>query len=72
MRARKCDRFGCYYDTYQGNMKFEKTGRANALRLIDKFEDEKAMSRESYDLCPECMQELVEFLKIGGADVQKQ
>lgn len=69
MRARKCDRCGCYYDTYQGNMKFEKTGRANALWLIDRFEDNKAMSRESYDLCPRCMQELEEFLKIdGGAE----
>ena len=50
-------------------MKFEKTGRANALWLIDRFEDNKAMSRESYDLCPRCMQELEEFLKIdGGAE----
>ena len=69
MRARKCDRCGCYYDTYQGKMKFEKTGGANALLLIDRFEDNKAMSRKSYDLCPRCMQELEEFLKIdGGAD----
>ena len=69
MRARKCDRCGCYYDTYQGIMKFEKTGRATALWLIDRFEDNKAMSRKSYDLCPRCMQELEEFLKIdGGAE----
>lgn len=69
MRARKCDRCGCYYDTYQGKMKFEKTGGANALWLIDRFEDNKAMSRKSYDLCPRCMQELEEFLKIdGGAE----
>lgn len=69
MRARKCDRCGCYYDTYQGSMKFEKTGRANALCLIDRFEDNNNMSRKSYDLCPRCMQELEEFLKIdGGAE----
>lgn len=51
---------------------FKKTGRANALRLIDRYEDNTFMSKNAYDLCPECMQELVEFLKIGGADVQKQ
>ena len=68
MRARKCDRCGCYYDTYQGIMKFGKTG-TNALCLIDRFEDNNNMSRKSYDLCTRCMQELEEFLKIdGGAE----
>ena len=71
MRARKCDRCGRFYDHYQGEI-FEKTGRANALRLIDRYENNTFISRNAYDLCPECMKELEEFLGIGGADVQKQ
>lgn len=69
MRARKCDRCGCYYDSYRGNTMFEETGRTNALWLIDRLDNEKAMSRKTYDLCPECMKELEKFLKIdGGAE----
>lgn len=72
MRARKCDRCGRFYDHYQGEKMFKKTGKANALRLIDRYEDNTAMSRNAYDFCPECMKELEEFLGIGGIDVQKQ
>lgn len=42
------------------------------MRLIDRYEDNTFISRNAYDLCPECMKELEEFLGIGGADVQKQ
>ena len=65
MRARKCDRCGHFYDHYQGDEMFKETGGANALRLIDRYEDNTFFGMDIYDLCPECMQKLERFLKNG-------
>ena len=69
MRARKCDRCGRFYDHYQGEGKFIKTGQANAVQLIDKYMDNTGSPKCLYDLCPDCMKKLEKFLKIdGGAE----
>lgn len=69
MRAKKCDRCGKFYDHYNGSQQFKNGERANALILIDRDLDEKYWSREAYDLCIECMQELEGFIHDGFASV---
>lgn len=57
--ALKCDRCGKLYEHYNG------------IRVVDKcnyycsmsFFSEHGWNRRDYDLCPECMTKLVEFIK---------
>lgn len=65
MRAKKCDRCGKLFEYYEGNKEFKNTEKANAIELIDQNLDCKYVSRKSYDLCPECMRKLENFLKEG-------
>lgn len=60
----KCDRCGKLYEHYDGSKQFKNTKKANGLQLIDKDIDRKYWSRESYDLCPDCMKGLEKFLKL--------
>lgn len=64
MIAMKCDRCGKLYEHYDGSKQFKNTKKANGLQLIDKDIDRKYWSRESYDLCPDCMKGLEKFLKL--------
>lgn len=68
MRAMKCDRCGKLFEHYDGVKEFKNTEKANALYLIDRDLDNKYWGRKSYDLCPECMKKLENFLKGGGSD----
>lgn len=68
MRAKKCDRCGKLFEHYDGIKEFKNTEKANALLLIDRDLDNKYWSRKSYDLCPECMKKLEDFLKGGSGD----
>lgn len=63
MRAKKCDRCGKFYEFYDGAREFKNTERANAVILIDRDLDNKYWSRESFDLCPDCMRKLEMFIK---------
>lgn len=65
MRAKKCDKCGKLYEHYDGNKEFKNTERANAVFLIDRDLDNKHWSRKTYDLCPDCMKKLEEFLNGG-------
>lgn len=68
MRAMKCDRCGKLYEHYDGSKQFKNTEKANGLLLLDKNLDKKYWSRKSYDLCPDCMEELEKFLHQHGSD----
>lgn len=65
MQAKKCDRCGKLYEQYEGSEVFEKHGRANAIILIDSDLDNRYWHRKTYDLCPECMAQLVSFISEG-------
>lgn len=65
MRAKKCDRCGKLYEHYDGSKAFKETERANAVFLIDRDLDNKHWSRNSFDLCPDCMKKLEEFIHCG-------
>lgn len=68
-RAKKCDRCGKLFEHYDGSKEFKEGERANAVFLIDRDLDNKYWGRKSYDLCPECMKKLENFVKGGGTDV---
>ena len=63
MRAMKCDRCGKLYEHYKGQTVFKETEQSNGIILIDSDLDKKYWSRTSYDLCPDCMRKLNDFLK---------
>ena len=65
MRAMKCDRCGKFYNYYEGGKTFKDTEKANAVVLIDRDSERDYSSRKIYDLCPDCMKELEDFLKGG-------
>ena len=58
--AKKCDRCGIYYD--QRNISF-KNQFINGIMLIDrKVNNEAQFGRLNIDLCPECLNSLVDWL----------
>jgi rubredoxin len=59
----KCDRCGQLYEHYEGSNIFKKSEKANAIYLIDRDLNKKYWGRKDYDLCPECMRKLEDFLK---------
>ena len=61
--AKKCDRCGKLHEYYSGNTEFKNTERANGVLFIDRDLDREYWSRESYDLCPDCMRKLEAFIK---------
>ena len=62
MRAMKCDRCGKFYEFYEGEKIFKETEKANGLMLIDMDLERKHWNRKIYDLCPDCMKKLEDFL----------
>lgn len=63
MRSKKCDRCGKFYESYDGSREFKNTKKANAVILIDRDLDNRYWSRESFDLCQNCMRKLEKFIK---------
>lgn len=62
MNAKECDRCGRFYDEY--NTKGYHT-EPNTLMLIQEQEKDFPYCTKKYDLCPECMAELQEWLQKG-------
>lgn len=65
MLARKCDRCGKAYKIYQGNEAFNKSVISNGIMFVDRLPDNSHYSRDTIDLCQECMQKLVDWLEEG-------
>lgn len=63
MNAKKCDRCGKYYDGYGINNDPKNT---NAVMFVSADKDGRYFSHEIIDLCPECMNEVNEFVKANG------
>lgn len=58
MLARKCDFCGGFYDHYSG-VKL----KGNAVMFLDKDLDDGYIERNIYDLCPECMCQVVTMIR---------
>ena len=63
MLAKKCDRCGEYYDIYHYLSPIAK-GKANGIILVDddNDNDNTCISRKYIDLCPKCLNILVDWL----------
>lgn len=59
--ARKCDRCGNFYDPYT---KRSDSGPVNSLQLLETSMDGIIrQTRKTFDLCPECMNKIINFLE---------
>lgn len=58
MRARKCDVCKKLYEHYEGSRLFKKSKKSNAIMLIDRDLENDYFSRETLDLCPDCMSKI--------------
>lgn len=63
MNAKKCDRCGKYYDSYGTNDDLKNT---NAVMFVNANKNGQYFSHGVIDLCPECMNEVKEFVKANG------
>lgn len=72
MTAMKCDRCGKYYDYY---FKREVNGKnvrsQNSISLYLKDDYGNWADKKCYDLCPECMDKMVDFLEGRNDDKPK-
>lgn len=59
MNAKKCDRCGKLYELYDG-IKFQPT--SNSYYIV-RFEN--ALIGRDFDMCPDCMKKIIEFMKAG-------
>lgn len=59
MNAKKCDRCGKYYDSYGIN---NDPNNTNAIMFVNADKDGRYFSHEVIDLCPECKNEVKEFV----------
>lgn len=59
-RARKCDRCGKLYETY--NTKNDEK-KINGLMTLNIDDDRRYYSHGIMDLCPECMEEFQRWIK---------
>ena len=66
MQAKKCDRCGHLYEHYDGRKSFPKS-QSNSIELRDTDIGGKYWSRDCFDLCVSCMEDLEVFL-YGGTD----
>lgn len=62
MKALKCDRCNKFYDTYKGKKLNDKGCHYNGMALA-RDNDYNYLSRKEYELCPDCMEELIKFIK---------
>ena len=58
--AKKCDRCGSYYDSYNDKNNAEKI---NGIMLINIDSNNRYFSHEPYDLCPVCSDELMKWFR---------
>ena len=58
--ARKCDRCGLYYDSYNDKNNSEKI---NGIMLINIDSNNRYFSHGPHDLCPACSNELMKWFK---------
>ena len=64
MTAMKCDRCGKYYDYYfKREVNGENVRTQNCIYLYLEDTHGNLCDKECYDLCPECMAKLKEFLE---------
>lgn len=72
MTAMKCDRCGKYYDQYYKENLADgtKVDVSNAIILAQLSGFRNYIDRRYYDLCPECMAKLKEFLV--GSDYDEE
>lgn len=56
--AKKCDRCGKLYENYEG---YEVENGGNKYNILTLLHHWKTVSR-SYDLCPKCMESLIEWI----------
>lgn len=56
--AKKCDRCGKLYEHYDGIRVVENDSCYHIMRL-----ENDTINTRVYDMCPECMQKLVDFIK---------
>lgn len=61
MLAKKCDLCGNFYDHYDGWRENEE--EANAIIFNDRGLDGRSTGRKLYDLCPECMNKILETMR---------
>lgn len=63
MTAKKCDRCGAYYELYGV---WNNAKKCNAIMPVNIDGQGKYYQHNPYDLCPECMAALYEFMQKGG------
>lgn len=72
MLARKCDRCGKLYESYKGRYKGRYKGaynEINGVTLVNIEIDRSRVVSDIYDLCPECMKNLMLFIVDPDAEV---
>lgn len=65
MIAYRCDRCNGYYENYNDIHDERGGGTVNSMRFQFVPKDGQAYGRKIYDLCPDCMYKLLDFM--GGA-----
>ena len=60
MQVKKCDRCGKLVEFFNGSETPKNADIANPIKLINI--DQNPKDRKTYDLCPDCMKELEDFL----------
>lgn len=61
--AFKCDRCGALYECYRGKQLTEGGNFYNGILL----ESDLAIFARHFDLCPDCMEQLIQFIKTEEA-----
>ncbi len=59
MNAKKCDRCKKLYELYNGGPEYDFS---NAIQTINIGEDEKNVIHREFELCPDCMSKLIQYL----------
>lgn len=68
-KARKCDRCKKLYETY--NLRDEEL-KPNALIFTSLLDNSNYYSRKCIDLCPECMNEIINWFEEKGSRIDKE
>lgn len=73
MIAFKCDRCGSFYDDYEGIHDYRAGGTTNGVNFVRLGHFGQSISeRKKYELCPNCMRKLLDFIVEGGdTDVEQ-
>lgn len=63
--TRKCDRCGAFYDRYNENDSYS-IENSNAIAFIIRYKNDTYNTCKRFDLCPDCKDELVNWILEGG------